>query len=173
MDLRLRLCVWEFCVFSFGSFFFFFFSALINSNRYSLCMWLEDKVIYSHFIQKKIKIKMCLTILFTHLKIIYYSVFSFNKNKLYLIYHILQTWWEVTIIKTENREHYSNYQLNQTVIPRSRKTDLTLIFIWHKCAYSDRSLMTILVNLGSEKQITKLNGIPRSPWWLKNFSLYS
>ena len=76
--------------------FFFFFCACVSKGQNSLftyCLTLFTHCLctvyetHSHFIQKK-NLKMGLTVLFTHLKIILlqcfqFSIFNFSKNKLY------------------------------------------------------------------------------------------
>ena len=91
MDSHLYLCVFMFCVFSFSSFFLFFFIALMNSNWHCSCTWLYcagDKVtvhaLFMHcpwnpqpLYSKKI-FKLGPTTLFTHLKIILLQCFQFS-----------------------------------------------------------------------------------------------
>ena len=65
--------------------FYFYFLALMNNNKYRSCTMQETNFTIhgtqNHFIQKKKKIKMGSTVLFTYLKIILlqcFSVFSFQ-----------------------------------------------------------------------------------------------
>ena len=88
LDLRHVYCV---CVFFFFTRFALGYETIITVHVLQwYCSHCSNTVhgTYNHFIQKKI-LKMGLTVLFTHLKIILlqyfqFSIFNFNKNKLYL-----------------------------------------------------------------------------------------